>query len=315
MARPVSMILFLCGGLATSGAASAQSLEPSDGLSAAALDAVSAESFATKLLREGDPFNALTFYRLSEALTDEPGAELYFRMALCYELGDRFHDAEAAYLDLAGRDPAWSGRATYRAAMSATASGRPAEAALHLQDVQLEGQGTPLAMQAAFMTGVVALDAGDPVSAQAAFQAFDLAYPDHPLVVRSRAAQAVLEQRVPRRSPAAAGLLSLVLPGAGQLYAGHAGDAAMAFLASGVLGLWSYSLVRSGVEDERGWRIGAGAALGTVATFTWSSNVFGAVRGARRTNVYLRKKRADNVRRETADPLLEASAEDVLSGL
>lgn len=264
-------------------------------------------------MEEGDPFNALTFFRLADMLDGTRRGDLAFRMALCYELGDQFAAAEQAYLDLAGQSTDWSVAATYRAAMSARAAGRPAEAALHLQDVVLEGRGTEAEVRAQFMLGVTALDAADLAGARAAFKTFRAAHPEEPLSVRADAALRVLDAPVPRRSPVMAGALSALVPGAGQLYSGHAGDAFMAFFSSGVLGLWSYSLIRSGVEDEQGWRVGTGAALGTVAAFTWTSNVFGAVRGARRTNSYLRSRRSGEVLRETADPRLEASAEDALA--
>ncbi|TNE85515.1 MAG: hypothetical protein EP330_25880 [Deltaproteobacteria bacterium] len=314
MARLASTIPFLCVCLATSAVAgeSESESEPTTAEVAASLDARTAGVFADELLLHGDPFNALTFYRLSRTLGAEDAGDIGFRMALCYELGDRFAAAEQAYLDLAGQHADWSARATFRAAMSAQADGRPREAAMHLQDVLLEGQGTELAPRAAYMQGVVALSGGELASADAAFSSFEASYPSHSLVPRAAAARAVLAERIPRRSPALAGAMSLVLPGSGQLYAGHPGDAAMAFLASGVLGLWSYTLVRSGFEDDKGWRVGTGAALGTVAAFTWTSNVFGAVRGARRSNSYLRKKRADEALRETADSALPITAEDVL---
>ncbi|MCO4745627.1 MAG: hypothetical protein KC912_12615 [Proteobacteria bacterium] len=301
------MIPFLCAFLATSAVAEEPSVDVVSGL-----DASGAESFADDLVRRGDPFNALTFYRLSGHLSGTPEPSIAFRTALCYELGERFSAAEESYLDLAGRFPDWSARATWRAAMSARHDGRFGEAALHLSDVSLEGQGTELATRAQFMQGVLALDQVELERADQSFEQFVLTHPDHAMAPRAVAARSVLADRVPRRSPVLAGILSAVIPGSGQLYAGHPGDAAMAFLSSGVLGLWSYTLVRSGVEDQQGWRVGTGTALGTVAAFTWTSNVFGSVRGAKRSNSYLRRGRAQSALRETADPSLEEHGEDVL---
>jgi hypothetical protein len=273
-------------------------------------------AFADHLLRSGDPFNALTWYRLGLFLESDraDAPSLLFRIGLCYELGDRHSAAEEAYLDLAGRFPHWSPRATYRAAMALAEAGEPEVAQLHLGEVVLEGEGTGWAERAAFMNGVVLVQAGHLESADLAFAAFPNSWPDSALVSRATAVRAHLEAPVPHRSPALAGVMSTILPGSGQLYAGHHGDAVMAFLASAVLGAWSFTLVRYGVEDDRGWAVAGGTVLGTLAVFTWSSNVVGAVRGAKRTNRHLLLRHTEAILREVDHPDLERTPEDVLLG-
>ncbi|MBW2253402.1 MAG: hypothetical protein JRI25_02245 [Deltaproteobacteria bacterium] len=244
---------------------------------------------------------------------------LLFRIGLCYELGDRHSAAEEAYLDLAGRFPQWSPRATYRAAMALAEAGEPEVARLHLGEVVLEGEGTGWAERAAFMDGVVLVQAGHLESADLAFAAWSDRWPESALVSRAAAVRARLQAPVRHHSPALAGVMSTILPGSGQLYAGHPGDAVMAFLASAVLGAWSFTLVRYGVEDDRGGAVGGGAVgggavLGTLAVFTWSSNVVGAVRGAQRTNRHLLLRHTEAILREVDHPDLERTPEDVLLG-
>lgn len=294
--------------------AAAPSTGGTESASEPVLDADAAASFADELLTASDPFNALTWYRL--ALHLEPGREdagaLRYRMGLAYELGDRHLAAEQAYLDLAGRQPVWSLPATYRAAMAVAEAGHLDVAALHLSDVELEGQGTGWAPRAGFVRGVLALKRADLAGADRAFATYAERWPEADLVPRAREARALLGEPVPRRSPALAGVLSLVLPGAGQVYAGHAGDGLMAFVAAALPGLWSGSMLYWGIENDRSWAIVTGALLGSAVVFTWSSNVSGAVRGAKRSNRHRVRRRAEAVLGEVDTPGIERTAEDAL---
>ena len=80
-----------------------------------------------------------------------------------------------------------------------------------------------------------------------------------------------------------------------------------------MLGLWSYTVIRYGVENDATWAIPTGVTLGTFAAFTWASNVVGAVRGARRANQHRLHLRADDILRALDHPDVERSAEDALS--
>ena len=277
------------------------------------LDSQTSVAFGDALLHDGDPFNALTAYRLALFLSpDRPDApELRFRVALCYELGDRFDAATASWLDLAGRHSDWSTQATYRAAMTLLEGGHFDEAQLYLDEVASEGTGTPWAERAAFMKGEAAMEAGRSDQANAALESFKTAFPASELLPRAVAADRVLDQHVRHVSPALAATMSTVLPGSGQIYAGHTGDGVMAFIANGTLGYWSYALLRQGVEQDRGWEVTAGGVIGFMAVTSWTSNVIGSAMGAKRTNTLARKERLDAAMREADNALLERDAEDV----
>jgi hypothetical protein len=302
-----SPTLFLLAGTVLAGEARADEPLP------VALDATSAPRFGDTLLAAGDPFNALTYYRLGLFLDpDRPDATaLWFRVALCYERGERWDAAASAWLDLAGRDPIASPHATYRAAMSTLGAGRYAEAKLDLQEVAAEGQGTAWAERAAFLIPVADLLANDPASARLEFASFDAAHPGSPLIARSQAAVAVLEGHDWHRPPALAGAMSLILPGSGQLYAGHAGDGVMAFVANGTLATFTYSLMRQGIEQDRGWEVGMGTVLGGMTALSWTSNVIGAAQGAKRANVHHARRKAEAALREADAKDLEREAADV----
>ncbi len=279
----------------------------------ATVDAATARSFADRLLDAGDPFNALTWYRLALHLDpDRPDAEVVrFRMAWAYEAGGRWDAAEAAYGQVLG--PGLTDRATWRIAAVAAQDGRPQDAdrwfaVLADEELALHPD-SPWVTRAPFARGVVALQAHDlPTAARRFAEVPPEADPWGPRAASLATASAV---PLPSRSPLLAAVLSTVLPGSGQVYTGHLGDGLMAFAASGVLGAWSYTLVRQGVEQERAWEVGLGAVVGGMATLTWSSNVVGAWRGAHRFDDRQARERADALLAEAWDPALELQAADV----
>lgn len=279
----------------------------------ATLNASSAVAFGDVLFREHDPFNALTAYRLGLFLEpDRPDAPaVLFRMALCYEVGHRHEAATSAWLDLAGRFPEWSPPATYRAAMTAVERGAYPEARLYLDEVKSEAPESLWAQRSGFQDAVVQLRAGDLDNAKVAFTNYPREWPTSPWVPRAEAAAMQLDAKRWHRSPALAGVFSTLIPGSGQLYAGHEGDAFMAFVANGTLAFWSYALLREGIEDGEGWKTGTGTALGTMALFGWTSNVIGAARGAKRANDQHERRLVEAVLEAADDKGLESDPIDV----
>jgi len=84
-------------------------------------------------------------------------------------------------------------------------------------------------------------------------------------------------------TPALAGALSLVVPGAGQVYYGHPGDAFMAFVFSvGLAGLSYYYLAEAD-------RPVPGIVVGGFAAFFWLGQAYGAYVGARSRRHHLRE--------------------------
>ncbi|MCK6506496.1 hypothetical protein L6R53_24505 [Myxococcota bacterium] len=130
--------------------------------------------------------------------------------------------------------------------------------------------------EAAYLGGLVALRQHDVPGALALLSRVPV---DDALSPSARALSAELAawQRVPARSPAAAGLLSAALPGAGQAYVGRWGEALSALVVNGLL-------VTSAVElGRRELWFGMGAVLVFEAGF-YGGNVMSAVNGARRFN-------------------------------
>jgi len=92
----------------------------------------------------------------------------------------------------------------------------------------------------------------------------------------------------PRRSPALAGVMSAVLPGAGQAYGGAWGDAGAAFLVNGLA-------IAGGVELARQEMWTAFALVALAEAGIWAGNVLGAVGGAHSFNRRARSRRIDRL--------------------
>jgi TolA-binding protein len=309
------------GAAATAGTPSAPEASPEDEgplatpapvVPACVPDAASARAFADHLLSKGDPFNAVTWYRL--ALFQDPtrgdADAIRFRIAAAYELGQRWDAAEVAYGLVEGTSLA--SRAAYRSAVVNEKAGRFIAADQQFESVTQYYPDTPWAARASFARGVVFLENRDLGRAALRFDAASTApalgepWPERAKLLASRA-----REPLPHRSPLVAAGLSTVLPGAGQLYSGHAGDGAMALVANGVLATWSATLLRDGIEHDKGWKTGMGTAIGAMFAVTWVSNIYGGWRSAVRFNEHKARRRAESLLGEASDPRLELDAASI----
>lgn len=273
------------------------------------VDASVARGFADHLLSAQDPFNALTWYRLALYLDPaRPDADaIRFRMAWAYEKGERYDAAEVAYGDLAGTSLA--SRAAYRSAAVSLLQEDWSAADQAFEAVTLYHPGTDWAARAAFARGITWLEANQLQRAATAFS--QVPQGEGPWDERAATLGEQALAPTARRSPLLAASLSAVVPGAGQAYSGHVGDGVMALLANGVLGVWSYTLLRDGLEEDQAWETGMGSVIGAMFLVTWSSNVLGGWRSAERYQHTQARHRAEDLLQQAFDPELELQTGDV----
>lgn len=104
-----------------------------------------------------------------------------------------------------------------------------------------------------------------------------------------------LAGRIPRRDPTIAGILSGILPGAGQLYCGNYADAALSMLFVGLFGLACHESLESDIES--------GAVIfGTVGLSFYFGNIRNAVEGAKNFNSLVEEEYLRLVKRATFQP-------------
>lgn len=82
---------------------------------------------------------------------------------------------------------------------------------------------------------------------------------------------------LPHKSPALAGTLSAVLPGAGSLYVGRPAEAALSFFVNALL-------ISGTVTAFREHQDGLGVGLGVLALAFYGGNIYAAVSGAHKFN-------------------------------
>ncbi|MDH5655541.1 MAG: hypothetical protein OEZ34_06505 [Spirochaetia bacterium] len=91
-----------------------------------------------------------------------------------------------------------------------------------------------------------------------------------------------------KKSRVLAGIMSGILPGSGQMYAGHFTDGLISFFINGFLiGSAAYA---NHAETRAGMSHGGSVILGAVALIFYSANIAGAVASAKRYNIYQERK-------------------------
>jgi len=124
-------------------------------------------------------------------------------------------------------------------------------------------------------------------------QAFEEVEADHRLKSSARelADRAPQGGDLPRKSPAAAGLMSALLPGSGQVYVGRPTDAALAF-GLNALFLWG----AAEAYDDENWAVFT--LLGAMEIGWYGGNIYNAVNGAHAYNQKLDQDFIKGLRRE-----------------
>jgi hypothetical protein len=232
-------------------------------------------SFARALYDEGDyPRAAGEFLRYLFLADDGSRVqETSFLVAKCRQRSGQMEEALAGFRHLAsaGLDEAWIVPARYEIAITAALLGRSDEALTLLSDPALTAL-TP-AYDPSLLQGWCLLlkhdwPGAEDVLAGAASQ-----------LAPQLASIAAKGRSLPRRSPALAGVLSALLPGAGKLYAGRPADALFSFgFIGGFAVLSGLGFANEGIKSVRGW------AYGSIALLFHTGNVYGAVVAARQFN-------------------------------
>ena len=110
-------------------------------------------------------------------------------------------------------------------------------------------------------------------------------------------------EAIPQKSVRAATLLSIFLPGAGQLYTEHYGEAAMAFTANAIFGvlIWDSLLKAKDMNERphRGWAYTSTAIYGFFGSSFYFGTIYGAGVSAQRYNKLQVEKLQDSLKDRT----------------
>lgn len=81
------------------------------------------------------------------------------------------------------------------------------------------------------------------------------------------------KKNMPHKSPAAAGIMSAIIPGSGKIYTGEIGDGITSLIATGLFAYLSYDNFNKD-RNTRGW------VFGGIAGFFYAGNIYGSAQSA-----------------------------------
>ena len=248
-------------------------------------------AFADHLFAAGDYYRAITEYeRVAFHHPDAPQAlTARFQVAMCYYRGGKFSLAARHFGDLAGRSPdeAVAKKAALMVAESHYRDGDYRSAIAALDAFLGRYPAGPETDAAVILLGRCHLREGNWERAAKIFESV----PTESASAGMAAGLAVGARNypaLPRKSPALAGVLSALVPGAGQLYVNRPTDAAVAFLLNA-------AFVWAAVESfDRGNDVAGGILVAFEAGW-YSGNIVNAVGGAHQYNRRARQEYLDGL--------------------
>lgn len=247
-------------------------------------------SFANRLFQEQDYYRAVTEYkRFIHLHPDSPAAtDARYAIGLSYFRGEKWDAAAAAFQDVRDMDPegATGARALLMAAEADYRKGDYPSALDAFSAFVRNHGGDPAAADARMRIVQCYLHLGNTRNAceQANRGPENAADPR----LKTLAAETVAIRDVPSKSPALAGTLSALVPGAGQLYIGRPRDAGVSFLING--GMIALAAVAFHNDEPV-----AGSIVSLVELSWYTGNIYGAVNGAHKYNRLQRRRFIDSL--------------------
>jgi len=261
--------------------------------------------FAFELMEEADYFRAVTEFKRAASLSDDlpASAMAQFYAGECrFGLGD-WRAAIREYARTVERYPntTWAGHAAFMAGVAYYNLGSHS-ACRREMDAFIYGTSTgELSDEALFITGLSHLEEGQWRSGSEVFGRAGSLLANKPSPYRFDwlAQESLQGEDLPGRSGLLASVLSIVLPGAGQMYSGRVVDGFRALTVNGLLVFSTYKLV----EDEH--YAGAYLLSGLTVPF-YVGNIIGAHRAATDYNIKQRWKFIDSLACETEEAAIES---------
>lgn len=252
--------------------------------------------FAASLMQERDYFRAVTVYKEVAFFEGEPRLRLdaRYQIGRAYRLAGRYPlslRGYAAWLSAGGEGSDRAGLVYAGMAASLLGMKRGAQATYYLDLAEAEGE---LAI-ASLYRGALALEGNDWPLARSYLERTVEADPKGPgaALAHDMMMAADRAENATTRSPALAGLLSTVVPGAGQAYSGHYVDALQALGFVGLLGFTSLVAYRYEGSRDGGYPMTI-TAISLTGLFH-VANIVGAVKTAEFYNRRQREIALDGV--------------------
>lgn len=258
------------------------------------------EAFAQSLMDERDYFRAITVWKELRFETHDAPKRMHYalKIAGAYRRSNKFVSALGMLphvLNLEAATPIQRSEMALIGAESYLGLKLPYQAETLLSEsLKLAPAGSSLQWRSELLLGVARADSNDLDAAAHHFHKVAQAASPYTDLARSLEARTALAKDRPSRSPAAAAILSAVLPGAGQAYTGHWVDAAQAFALVGAFGFASF--LAYSYESERDRPYALTAISLSLTGILHVANIMGAERTARYFNQRQRDLHVDGLR-------------------
>lgn len=250
-------------------------------------------SLGDAFMAEGDYYRAITEYKKLTFLfpDSEQLSEAYYQIGMAYYRGKDYKSAVKSFAKVRQLYTAshYSSAAFYEG-LSYSKLGLPDKAARAFERSRLFDENHPEAANAVLALCLNALEKDNVAGCRQELDAFLVSYPEDERVPGVKASFGLLDEyeSQPRKSPALAGTMSAVIPGSGQMYAGHYKDGLMAFV---VNGLFIAGTVAA-IDDEN---YALATIVGSVGLPFYFGNIYGAANASRKWNLSLSKKLRDEL--------------------
>lgn len=227
-------------------------------------------------------------YKNSEA---ERIPEAYFMIGKCnQELGD--WEKAIDYFRLSYEtypQSKWADESVFESARSFAELGAKRRARSEFALLQTQYPDSDLSDDSEFMIGLSYLGEYRWNAGERVFARFPSIYPESEFspLAQSLQTEAAAAQNLPRRSPIVGGILSTLIPGTGQMYAGKHWDGLMALVVNGAL---AYATVHSWENDNEP----SAYFFGWFGLSFYFGNIYGGINAPKRFN---REQQAKHLRR------------------
>jgi hypothetical protein len=187
----------------------------------------------------------------------------------------------------------WADDSVYESARSFAELGAKRRARSEFALLQTRYPDSEFSDDSEFMIGLSYLGEYRWNAGERVFAHFPSTYPESQFIplAQSLRAEAAAAQILPRRSPAVGGILSTLIPGTGQMYAGKHWDGFMAFVVNGAL---AYATVHSWENDNKT----SAYVFGWFGLSFYFGNIYGGINAPKRFNREQQEKHLKKIERK-----------------
>lgn len=239
---------------------------------------------ADAFMAEGEYYRAVTEYKKLLILFPDSKRTEYaeFRIATAYYRGEEYESAARAFAAFQERHPGsgYAAEAGYYEGISHLGLNRPGKAESAFTRVAAAHPDSEYGRRALLGTSLIRFDRNDTAGCRRQLERYLVDYPADDRREQVRDAMGLLERnREPaRKSPLAAGILSALIPGSGQVYAGRYGDGITSFFLNGLF-------IAGTVMSVKQENYAVAGIVGTIGVPFYVGTIYGAANAATKYNL------------------------------